>query len=533
MIRSVFVLVPALVLANPVDAQDAPRVALAPYIELSQVVTADLNSGDVLTYSSLAAGIDASIATRRANGQLSYRYERRIAWDDRIGDSDIHSGLARGQVALARGLTLDGGAIAARARNDIRGDAPGILAGNVGNTSQIYGAYVGPSYTTQVGAFGLNAAYQLGYTKVETPTVDGAGPDRRRLDYYDDSWGQLAAASIGTAPGAILPVGLTLSGAYSRETASQLKQRYEGLYGRGDVLLPVSYTVALTAGVGYEKIEASQRDPQVDASGAPVVDGNGRFITDPASPRRIAYRTDGVYYDAGVVWRPNHRTEVRGAVGRRYGSTSYTGSATWQASQSTGVGVVVYDTVTTFGRQLRTGLTALPTSFQVRRDPFGQNFNGCTFGTSGAAPGGCLNDVFQSISTASYRARGIEGVLSSQRGRSTYGVGIGYANRRLYAPANGPGIIVTGLEDENYFGQLFFTRALSRVSGFDSNVFLTYSDTELQDGDGTWSGGATASYYHGFGRLSTTASVGLYAFKVGDFETNWSAQALLGARYTF
>jgi hypothetical protein len=295
----------------------------------------------------------------------------------------------------------------------------------------------------------------------------------------------------------------------------------------------VSYTVALTAGVGYEKIEASQRDPQVDASGAPVVDGNGRFITDPASPRRIAYRTDGVYYDAGVVWRPNHRTEVRGAVGRRYGSTSYTGSATWQASQSIGVGVVVYDTVTTFGRQLRTGLTALPTSFQVRRDPFGQNFNGCTFGTSGAAPGGCLNDVFQSISTASYRARGIEGVLSSQRGRSTYGVGVGYANRRLYAPANGSGIIVTGLEDENYFGQLFFTRALSRVSGFDTNVFLTYSDTELQDGDGTWSGGATASYYHGFGRLSTTASVGLYAFQVGDFETNWSAQALLGARYTF
>ena len=29
------------------------------------------------------------------------------------------------------------------------------------------------------------------------------------------------------------------------------------------------------------------------------------------------------------------------------------------------------------------------------------------------------------------------------------------------------------------------------------------------------------------------AAVGLYAFKVGDFSTDWAAQALLGARYTF
>jgi hypothetical protein len=39
-------------------------------------------------------------------------------------------------------------------------------------------------------------------------------------------------------------------------------------------------------------------------------------------PRRIAYRTDGVYYDAGVIWRPDRRTSVEGHLGERYGSLS-------------------------------------------------------------------------------------------------------------------------------------------------------------------------------------------------------------------
>ena len=52
--------------AMPAAAQDDRgggerdrRVSVAPYIELSQVLTADVQSGDVLTYSSAAAGVDA------------------------------------------------------------------------------------------------------------------------------------------------------------------------------------------------------------------------------------------------------------------------------------------------------------------------------------------------------------------------------------------------------------------------------------------------------------------------------------------
>ncbi len=532
----------ATLLAAPAAAQAARRVTINPYIEASQTLYADLNGGDVLTYTSLAAGVDAAIETQRVSGQLSYRYERRFGWGDDLGDQDIHSGLARVDARVTRNLTLEAAGIATRARSDIRGAAPGLLVGNVDNVSQLYSVFAGPSFTDTFGPVVFNANYRLGYTKVETPTFGDTAVGGRRLDYYDDSIGNTATASATVAPGSIAPFGITLSGAYDRETASQLKQRYEGYYGRGDILQPISPYVALTAGVGYETIETSQKDAVVDATGTPVLDRDGRFITNAASPRRIAYRTDGVYYDAGVIWRPNRRTSVEAHVGKRYGSLSYTGTATYQASQSVGLSVNVYDGVQTFGRQLRTGIGNLPTSFLTgQQQGFGQQFNGCVFGTTGAAPGGCLNDVFQSISTASYRARGVDGVIVATRGRSTFGAGLGYANRKLYAPNFAPGIVVTGIEDQSYYGQLFYQRSLTQVSGVNADLFANYYDPgvaniapeDVSGDDGVWSYGATGTYYHNFGRLGTTASLGLYSFKVGDFDSEWSAQALIGARYQF
>jgi len=521
------------------SGQGARRVVVRPYIEATQILTADLGGGDVLTYTSLAAGVDAAVSTARINGQVSYRYERRFAYDDDIGDTDIHSGLARVEAQLTRNLSLEAGGIATRSRSDIRGAAPGVLVGNVSNIAQVYAVYGGPNFAAQAGDVALNANYRLGYTKVETPTFGTAATGGQRLDYYDDSIGHTATASAGFRPGTLLPVGLTASAGFDRETAGQLSQRYQGYFGRGDAVLPVSPYVALTAGLGYERIETSQKDALVDAAGVPVLDRDGRFRTAPGSPRRIAYRTDGLYYDAGVIWRPNRRTSVEARIGERYGSLSVTGTATYQASKDVGVAVNVYDGVQTFGRQLRTGLANLPTSFLAPNQGFAQQFNGCVFGATGAAPGGCLDDVFQSISTSSYRARGIDAVLVATRGRTTFGGGIGYANRRLFAPRGAPGLVVTGLEDESYYGQLYFARSLSSVSGINATAFVNYFDSQLGGGfvtagdGGVWSYGATGTYYRNFGRLGTTASLGLYSFKVGDFDSDWSAQALLGARYQF
>ncbi len=509
------------------------RARLTPYVEVGQLFSADLNGGDAVTYTTLAAGVNAAIQTMRAEGQVSYRYERRIGWSDRAGDGDIHSGLARGSYRLTRELSIDGGALATRTRADIRGAAPGVLVGDIGNISQVYSAYIGPSLATQAGPVQIGANYRLGFTRADTPGIGGLAPGQPRLDYFSDSLNQLATFSATARPGAVAPVGLSFNAAYDRDDAGQLAQRYEGWFVRGDVLKPISPYVALTAGAGYERIQTSQRDAERDAAGQPLLDARGRFVTDPDSPRRIAYRTQGVYYDAGVIWRPNRRTSVEGHVGERYGSLSVTGLARYQASRDVMVQASVYDGIQTFGRQLRNGLSNLPTNFIETRDAFGQQFNGCVFSATGTTPGGCLNDVLQSVQTSVYRARGVDATVSLSRGRSTLGFGLGYASRRLFAPDASPGIIVYGAEDESYYAQIFFGHALSPNSGLNVNGFVNYYASRLAGAEDVVSLGTTASYFRNFGRLGTTASVGLYHFTVGDLTNALSAQALIAARYQF
>ncbi|MFN1222369.1 hypothetical protein, partial [Enterococcus faecium] len=86
-----------------------------------------------------------------------------------------------------------------------------------------------------------------------------------------------------------------------------------------------------------------------------------------------------------VVWKPSPRTHAEVHVGRRYGSISYTGTLAFQPVHDAAVAVNVYDGVTTFGRQLRNGIAALPTSFGNSATAFGNDFNSCTFGNDGAA----------------------------------------------------------------------------------------------------------------------------------------------------
>ena len=505
---------------------------IQPYLEATQALDADLNGGgDVLTYTSVAAGVDAAVSTRNTQGQVSARYERRFNYDRYTGDQDVATGLARATTRLGNGLGLDVGGLATRTREDIRGAAPALLVGNDANIAQVYSVYGGPTLSTYAGDVSVDAAYRAGYTASRGAGVTGV-VGQPRLDRFDHSFGQSANARASLAPGIALPVGVTLSAGWQQDRAGQLRQHYDDYYGRGDLLLPVTPTLALAGGAGYEKLTVSQKAPLLTAGGAPVVDNQGRYVTDEASPRRIAFRTDGVYWDAGVVWRPNHRTSVSAYAGRRYGSMSYTGQIDYEVSPGVGLSVRGYDQVTTFGQQLRDTIAALPTSFIAARDAYSQQLNGCVFSANGATPGGCLDGVFQSISSASYRARGVDGVLSATRGLSTYGLGGGYANRRLFVPFVPLGASINGGEDQSAYAQAFWGRQLSRASGVQANLFANWYDPAATTAD-IWSYGATASYYHNFGRLGTTATLGIYDFKQGDLRSQVSAQAVLAGRYTF
>lgn len=519
------------VAATPAAAQRKREIT--PYIEVGQVLTADLDGPeDVLTYTSVAAGIDASIQSSRVEVQISYKYEYRIDWDDRVADTDVHSGLARAALRLGPGASIEGGAIAVRARNDIRGDAPGNLAGNVGNVSQVYSAYVGPTLAAEVGPATANAAYRFGYTKVEEPSFAIVPPGQPPLDNYDEATNHMAVASIGTRAGTVLPVGLTASAAWEREDAGQLDQRYEGVYARGDAVLPLSRQVALTGGVGYESIEISQRDALVTGAGDPVIDANGRFVTDPASPRRLAYETDGLYWDAGVIWRPSPRTTLQGRVGRRYDSWTYTGSLSHQVSGRTGLNIGVYDSIDSVGRGLSETLDSLPTSFAVTDDPFGDQFGGCVFGADGSASGNCLTPLLGALTTANFRSRGVTGVLSTSAGPWSVGLGLGYANRKFLVP-NAPAVVLFNTTDEVYFGQFTLGRDLSARSNVSANAYFNYFDSGIAGAPDVTGAGGNASYSYSFGRLGATASLGVYAFDQEGVGKDVSGQALLGMRYSF
>ncbi len=511
--------------------RDGPRVEVTPYIEAQQVVVADLqDGGDVLTYSTVAVGVDASVQTRSAEAQVNVRYERLIGYDNNVDDQDIITGLARGSVAITRGLRFEAGGIAARSRVDGRGAATSNLVGNPDNVTQVYSVYAGPTIATQVGDLSVNAAYRAGYTKVEQRDQGPLPPGQQPIDLFDDSVSHSAVASVGMQPGT-LPFGWSASAGYDREDAGQLDNRYEGKYARVDVTVPVAATVALVGGIGYEDIKISERDALRDVNGDPVVGSDGRLVTDPSSPRLVAYREDGLIWDAGVMWRPSSRTSLVATYGRRYGSDTYTGSFSYNPGRDWAVNVSAYDTVSGFGNMLNDNLASLPTQFRSSRNPLSGDINSCAFGQTG---GFCFNSALQTASSAAFRQRGITASFSGTNGGWDSGFAVGYNRRKFIASALGGQAQIDGLVDQNYFALAYLGTDLDRQTRFESNVYASYFDPGFSGAGDVLSTGANAALYRQILRgLSASAAVGLDSYKQEDFDSELTASALLGLRYSF
>ena len=104
--------------------KDNGRIAVQPYIEAAQIVDAELSPGnEVLTYTQLAAGVDAGISGRRNALSASVRYERRIGWGKDAADGDAISGVARGYATVVPGVTIEAGALATQVNVEDGGSA--------------------------------------------------------------------------------------------------------------------------------------------------------------------------------------------------------------------------------------------------------------------------------------------------------------------------------------------------------------------------------------------------------------------------
>ena len=317
------------------------RAEIVPYIEAAQVFTQELHPGDdSVTYTALAAGVDASVSGRNSAASVSLRYERRIGYDDNSADGDTISGVARAGIMVAKGVTLEAGALAAQTR--VEGNGASSLGGFAGDddaTSQIYSAYAGPSVHTMAGDVEIEGHYRFGYTKVEAPDAVVLAPGTQPVDVFDDSTVHMAAARAGVRPNVVAPVGVGVGGGWNEQNVSNLDQRIRDRHLRADVTVPLDNSVAVVGGVGYEDVEVSSRDAVRDGLGRPVVGPDGRFVTDDNAPRQIAYETDGLIWDAGVLWRPSRRTSLEAYVGRRYGSMTYHGAFTYAPDSRTSMAV--------------------------------------------------------------------------------------------------------------------------------------------------------------------------------------------------
>ncbi len=525
--------------AMPVSASPDRRgggrmMDVVPYIEAAQVLTAELDPGnDVVTYTQLAVGVDAQASGRSSAGSASIRYERRVGWTGDALNGDTVSGLARGSLAVVpQAVTLEAGGLATRTRVEGNGGtSPGGFGGDDRYTTQIYSVYAGPALRTRAEQVEIEGQYLLGYTRVEEPGALAFVPGTATVDYFDDSVTHSAMLRAGVRPGDVLPIGLGIGGGWNEQAISNFDQRIRDRHVRADVTVPVSRTVALVGGAGYEDVEISSRDALRDAEGTAIIGSDGRYVTDDAAPRRIAYQTEGLIWDAGVIWRPSRRTSLEAHYGRRYGSTTYYGSFSYAPDPRTSIALSVYDDMTGFGGALTNRLAGLPTQFDAFRNPFSGAIGGCVASVEGD---GCLTGALGSIRSAAFRSRGIAGSYSITRGRSQMGIGAGYDRRRYIAAAGTVLEDADGVLDENIWLSAYASQRIDRESTLSANMMVNWFDSGF-DSDG-WTTGYSASlaYYRSFiGGLSGTAAVGMDGITRQDLPDTMSASALLGLRYSF
>lgn len=525
---------PCTAMAQEDGAESQRRVEITPYIEAAQVLSMELSPGDdVTTYTSIAAGVDAQVNGRNTAAAVSLRYERRIGWQSNAPDGDVISGIARASVGLVpQTLTIEAGALAARSRVDGNGSAiTGPLIDNAGE-SNIYAFYGGPSLSTNAGPLDIQAQYMLGYTRVEEPDALITAPGADPLDIFDDSVTHSAQVRAGARPGRLLPVGVGVGAGWYREDVSNLDQRVEDRWVRGDVTVPLSPTVALVGGVGYEDVEISSRDALFDVNGDPVIGADGRLVTDPNAPRTLAYDVEGLIWDVGVLWRPSRRTSLEAHVGRRYGSTTFYGTLSYAPSSRSSLNVSVYDNVAGFGGMVTRILDQLPTEFTASRNPLTGDLGLCV---ASLDSGACLGGALGAIRSSTFRARGVAASYAYDNGRTSFGIGAGY-DRRKFIAADGTILAsANGLSDETLWAMAYLGGRIDDRSSWSASAYANWFQSGFVLAGDTAAFGASAAYHRELlRRLTATAAVSIDTVSREEFlDDIWTAAALLGVRYSF
>ena len=508
---------------------DPRPLVIKPYIEAGQVVQADLSPrSDVVTYTSVAVGVDALVNGHNNQGIISLRYERRYGWGN-ASNSDSVTGIARMSTAIIPDtLRIDYGGYAGKTRIAQSGAA---ISANGDAKNHIYSAYVGPTLTTHAGDVAVTGHYYIGYSKVGTSdgTVTAAGAPVG--DVFDHSTVHDARLAAGVRPGEVLPVGLSVEGGYYQENVSNLDQRVKDSHVRGEITIPVSDDVALVGGIGYEKTQITSHDAVRDINGNPVSDLNGRLITDFSSPRYIAFDSDGMIWDAGVTWRPSRRTNMEIHVGKRYGEIGAYGFLTYQPDERNSFNIVAYNNIAGFGGALTNSLYNMPSQFSTVRDALTGNLTSCVATSQG---GGCLAGALGSVNSTVYRGRGVSASYNRDMGRWRGGFGLGYDRRQYVAAIQTALGGLNGKVDQYYWVGAFVGGNVTEHSTIETTLDAYRFQSGLSStGDLTAFRSVSIYQYFLSRNLTANASMSIDGISRQALDDIWSAAGSVGMRYTF
>jgi len=509
------------------------RTRITPYLEVDQSVYDQVSPhSPVVTYTTLAAGVDMTIADHRTSGIVSIRYEHHFTETGGVGSSNTITGIARTSTQIVpQTLTFDFGGLATRTSI---GPSGGVLVNpveNLGSIYQIWSLYGGPSLSTHAGVLGIKASYDLGYNEIDQIRAYVPAGGGAPVDLFGHSLSQQGAASVGVRPGEVLPFGVALLGNYMREDMSNLDQRLIDERVGIQITQPVSRTVAVVGDLAWEKLQVAQRNAVLDANGNPVTTANGQYVIDRSKPRQIAYQTDGLSWDVGVVWRPSKRTMASAYVGRRYDSTTYYGTLNYAPNSRQSLNVSVFDGIYGYGSGMMTALQQLPTDFTVTRDPFSGNVGGCFLGSTG---GSCLTGALGSANAMIFHAHGVNAAYGITLGRISVNLGGGYISRRFIT---GPGTVLSsenGALDQTWYVDAGLSGPIDRQTSFYVNGFASvYHTDEVAYGDmGDW-GVSGSLVHHLTDRLVGTASFEVMGVSPQVSPDQFEMLGQLGLRYNF
>ena len=509
------------------------RTKIVPYLEIDQTVfDQTAPQQQVVTYTTVAAGADMLINTHRTSGVATIRYEHHFSETRSQGSSNTVTGIVRTQTQLIpHTLQFDFGGLATHTAIAANGSTYLNPVDNVGSIYQIWSLYGGPSLQTHAGVLGVKAAYDLGYNEIDqirsyVPAGGGAP-----VDVFGHSVTQQGTVSVGVRPGEVAPFGVAVLGSHSREDISNLAQRLNDDRLVVQVTQPVSRDLAVVGEVGWEKVKVSQRDALVDANGHAVVASNGQYVTDPNSPRKLAYQANGLTWDVGVEWRPSKRTVAGAYVGRRYDSTTYYGSIYHAPDSRSTMNLTVFDGIYGFGSGVMNALQALPTDFTVTRDPFSGNVGSCYLGSTG---GSCVSGALGSANAFVFHARGVNAAYSVQVGRLNFNVGAGYISRRVITAAGTVLASRNGQLDQSWYANGGISGPIDRQTRFTLNGFASlYHTNDVPLGDtGDW-GLNGLLIHHITDKLDGTAAFEVLAVKPQVSADQLEMMGQLGLRYNF